>query len=86
MGLHTGEAIVGNVGSELVMHYAVIGDTANVAKRLQEMADKGQILISATTYQAVTDRVVVRELEPQVLRGRQEPIRVYELQELSDES
>ena len=84
MGLHTGEAIVGNVGSELVMHYTVIGDTANVAKRLQELAKKGQILISAATYQAVADRAAVRELEPQVLRGRQESIRIYELQELSD--
>lgn len=82
MGLHTGEAIVGNVGSELVMHYTVIGDTPNVAKRLQELADKGQIFISATTYQAVADRATVQELAPQVLRGRQEPIRVYELRGL----
>jgi adenylate cyclase len=82
MGLHTGEAIVGNVGSELVMHYTVIGDTANVAKRLQELAEKEQILISAATYEAVADRAVVRALEPQVLRGRQEPIEVYELRDL----
>jgi adenylate cyclase len=84
MGLHTGEAIVGNVGSELVMHYTVIGDTANVAKRLQELAEKEQILISAATYQAVAEKAVVRELESQALRGRQEPIRVYELLGLSD--
>lgn len=84
MGLHTGEAIVGNIGSELVMHYTVIGDTANVAKRLQELAEKGQILISAATYEPVADRAVVRPLEPQVLRGRQEPIQVYELQGLAD--
>jgi len=84
IGLHTGEAIVGNIGSELVMHYTVIGDTANVAKRLQELAKKGQILISAATYCPVADRAMVRELEPQVLRGRQEPIKVYELQGLLD--
>lgn len=84
MGLHTGEAIVGNVGSELVMHYTVIGDTPNVAKRLQELAEKGQILVSDATYQPVAGQAIVQELETQVLRGRQEPIKIYELQGLSD--
>ena len=80
IGLHSGEAIVGNIGSEFVMGYTVVGDVVNVAKRLQEAAEEGQILISEATYQqaAVAE---ARRLDPIQLPGRDEPVIAYLIEE-----
>jgi adenylate cyclase len=80
MGLHSGEAAVGNVGSERVMSYTVIGDTVNIARRLQQVAAPGQVLISEATYRLVEPYVEARPLEARKLAGRSHPIVVYELQ------
>jgi adenylate cyclase len=85
IGLNTGEAVVGNIGSEKVMDYTVIGDTANVAKRLQEIAAPDQILISESTYQQVKDQAIVKEIHPTHLKGKLEPIAIYELKGLVQE-
>ena len=82
IGINSGEAIVGNIGSEKVMDYTVIGDTANVARRLQEIAGKGQILIGQSTYDLVKDHVVAVNGSQQPVRGRDDPITYYELQRL----
>jgi class 3 adenylate cyclase/ActR/RegA family two-component response regulator len=85
IGLNTGEAVVGNIGSEKVMDYTVIGDTVNVAKRLQEIADPNQILISQSTYQQVREQAIVEEIHPKLLKGKLEPIAIYELKGLLDD-
>ena len=83
IGLHSGEAVVGNIGSDFVMDYTVVGDAVNVAKRLQEAAEEGQILISEATCDQVGG-VMGTKLEPIHLPGRQEPVTAY-LVEISDE-
>src|SRR5512135_953511 len=60
VGVHTGEAIVGNIGAHDLMNYTAVGDTVNLAKRMQENADIGQILISRSTLALIEDKVVVR--------------------------
>ncbi|GAP63765.1 hypothetical protein ARMA_2188 [Ardenticatena maritima] len=84
IGIATGEAVVGNVGSEQVMDYTAIGNTPNTAKRLQEIAHGGEILIDNATYERVKDLVVVRPIEPIVLKGHSEPIRAYRVEEVKE--
>ncbi|MBA3532974.1 MAG: response regulator [Ardenticatenales bacterium] len=79
IGLVTGNAVVGNAGSEQVMDYTVIGHPPNTAQRLQEIAGKGQTIICDETYTAVKDQVIVRALPPLDIRGRKEPLQAYEL-------
>jgi adenylate cyclase len=83
IGLHSGEATVGNVGSEVLMDYTVIGDTVNVAKRLTEDAPAGEILISETTYELVREQVIAERLDSRAIRGRTESVVVYALRGLA---
>jgi adenylate cyclase len=78
IGLHSGEAIIGNIGSERVMDYTVIGDTVNVAKRLQEQADGGMIFLSKATYDQIKG-IKAEKLPPIQLPGRREPIHAYQI-------
>jgi len=79
MGVNTGEAVVGNVGGEDQMEYTPIGDAVNLAKRLQESAKPGQILLSQSTYERVKDHVKVNTLQPIQVKGRTAFEQVYEL-------
>ncbi len=79
IGICSGEAVVGNIGSEQIMNYTVIGSTPNTAKRLQEHAVGGQILVDVETYNQVKDWFTAREIEPQLLKGFSEPIVIYDV-------
>ncbi|MEJ2149528.1 MAG: adenylate/guanylate cyclase domain-containing protein [Chloroflexota bacterium] len=79
IGVHTGEAIVGNVGSPERLDYTAMGDSVNLAKRLQEVAAPTQILLSEDTYRLVADHVEVDELAPVQVKGRTQSTKVYEL-------
>jgi len=80
IGLHSGDAVVGNIGSEKVMDYTVIGDVVNVAKWLQEQASGGQILLSKHTYELAHKEVEAEPLEPMQVIGRRESIAAYLIQ------
>ncbi len=79
IGISVGEAVVGNIGTPQQLNYTAIGACVNLAKRLEEVAAPGQILLSAEVYQRVRDRVEARPLAPIPLAGFQEPVDVYEL-------
>jgi class 3 adenylate cyclase len=79
VGIHTGQAIVGNIGTLQQMNYTAIGDTVNLAKRLQENATSGQIFLSQAAYDDVKDVVVVKNLGPLTVKGRVASENVYEL-------
>jgi adenylate cyclase len=80
VGIHVGEAVVGNVGSQFRKDYSALGDAVNLAKRLQEIARPGQILISQDTYRQVQEWAEAMPLEPIQVKGRQALEQIYELQ------
>lgn len=79
IGISTGDAIVGNIGTEERMDYTAVGDCVNIAERLQEVAEPGQILISHQVYERVKPFVDVRSLQSIPMRGRQTHILAYEV-------
>jgi adenylate cyclase len=79
VGINVGEAVVGNVGTAELMNYTAIGDSVNLAKRLQENAEAGQILLSQSAYDAVREHVRVRALGPIRVKGRSNTEPAYEL-------
>jgi class 3 adenylate cyclase/FixJ family two-component response regulator len=82
IGFAAGEAVVGHVGTSDRMDYTIIGDTVNLAKRLQEAAKPGQILISGSTYDLIADQVVAEPLGTKPLKGKALPEPVFELRAL----
>jgi PAS domain S-box-containing protein len=79
VGIHAGEAVVGNVGMSDRMDYTVIGDTVNVAKRLQENAPGGKVLLSEAVYDVVKDAVKVVFYREMRVKNREQPVKTYEL-------
>ncbi len=81
MGMNTGEAVVGNMGSKMRMDYTAMGDSVNLASRL-EGANKfysTTAMISGFTYSAVKDHIDSRKLDIIRVVGKTEPIEIYEL-------
>jgi len=82
IGIHVGPAVAGNIGTAQQMNYTAIGDTVNLAKRLQENAQGGQIILSQSAYELVKDAVIVKELGPLAVKGRTKPVLTYRLIDL----
>src|SRR5215510_15103571 len=78
IGIHTGLVVVGKIGDDLRMDYTAVGDTTNLAARLQQMAQPGSVIISAATHQHVAGFFETRELGELAVKGRA-PVRAFEV-------
>lgn len=79
VGVGLGEVIVGNIGTPQLMNFTIIGDAVNKAKRLQENAEAGQILIAQETYELIKSQIQARYVAELHLKGQNLPEPVYEV-------
>jgi class 3 adenylate cyclase len=83
IGVNTGPVVVGNVGAGEHRSFSVIGDTTNVAARVQGAAKPGQVLLGPATYERIREVTTVDPLGPVELKGKKDPVELYALVELS---
>src|SRR5262249_34235399 len=79
MGLNSGLVVVGSIGDNLRMDYSAVGDTTNLASRLQQLAEPGTILVSESTTRLVQSAVRLEALAPVEVKGKTEPVPIYKV-------
>lgn len=84
VGIATGAALVGNIGSEELRNYVAHGDAVNLAARLQTGAIPGQVVISAPTYALIRDLATVRPLGRLAVKGKSEEVEAFVLERIRD--
>jgi class 3 adenylate cyclase len=86
IGVNTGPALIGNIGSDEFRNFTAIGDTVNLAARLeQEVAEAGQVVLGPTTHEAIKQLAIARPLDPIEVKGKRDPIACFVLEGLKDD-
>lgn len=79
VGLNSGEIVVRGIGNDLHMDYTIVGQTANLAARLEQMAQPGSILTTSDTLQLAEGYVAVKPLGPVSVKGLVGPVQIFEV-------
>src|SRR5712691_10428136 len=79
VGLNSGEVVVRAIGNDLHMDYSAIGQTTNLAARMEQLAAPGSILLTTATLRLAEEMVQVKPLGPTPVRGLRQPLEVFEL-------
>jgi adenylate cyclase len=81
IGINSGFMNAGNIGSETIQNYTVIGDSVNLGSRLESLTKEYgvKIIISEFTFEIVKESFICRELDKVNVKGKKEPVRIYEL-------
>ncbi len=82
VGIHTGEALCGTIGSSKAMQYTAIGDTVNTASRLCALADPGTVVVGERTLEPIAHKVLSRRLPDTRLKGKSSSLNLYCVQEI----
>jgi adenylate cyclase len=86
IGVNTGPALVGNIGSDELRNFTAIGDTVNLAARLQqEVAEVGQVVLGPGTHAAIAGLAIARRLDPIEVKGKRDPVTCWVLEGLKDD-
>ncbi len=83
IGLHTGVAVVGNVGTAEQHSFTAIGDTVNTAARVQGLAQTGEVLVSGAAWRLIAHAAVGERLAPTEVKGRREAVELHRLERLA---
>ncbi|MFC1821905.1 adenylate/guanylate cyclase domain-containing protein [Thermodesulfobacteriota bacterium] len=84
IGLNSGSVVVGAIGDDLRMDYTAVGDTTNLAARMEGLAQPGTILVTANTHRLSNDYFVLKSLGEVEVKGKAEPQEIFELTGVSD--
>ena len=84
VGINTGPALLGNIGSAEIRNFTAIGDTINLAARLEATADAGHVVVGAATYEQIKDAAVVHPLGKLEVKGKEESVEAYLLLRLRE--
>jgi adenylate cyclase len=84
VGINTGPALVGNIGSDEIRNFTAIGDAVNVAARLQASASPGEVIIGADTFNLIRDVAMADPLGPIEAKGKSEAVEAYRLRALAE--
>jgi class 3 adenylate cyclase/tetratricopeptide (TPR) repeat protein len=79
VGINSGEVVVRAIGSDLRMDYTAVGETTHLAARMEQLAHPGTVLIAPATLDLVEGRIAVKPLGPVPVKGRTDPVEVYEI-------
>lgn len=82
IALSTGRVMAGSFGSGRYSEYTVIGDPVNLAARIENYSLRGQVLLSESSHAAAGDRIRVGAVNQVTIKGKSEPVHIYELKEL----
>jgi class 3 adenylate cyclase len=86
VGVNTGPALIGNIGSDELRNFTAIGDTVNLAARLeQEVAEAGQVVLGDATHEAVKQLAIARPLDPIEVKGKRDPVACWVLEGWKDD-
>jgi adenylate cyclase len=82
IGIKTGEVVAGNIGSQSKMEYTVVGDTVNIASKLNGFAMPGEIIVDKSVCESLKDRLEYEIMAPQKIKGRSELVQIFKVKRL----